>query len=92
MVHSAPDGLGRLYGTITNTTTKEPVINAEIEITGAGIPKAHTNEHEKYRCHNVATGIYQIQISKQGFQTLTLQKEIVDDGDTEMNVELVPEV
>ena len=92
VVHSATDGLGRLYGTITNTTTKEPVINAEIEITGAGIPKAHTNEHEKYRCHNVATGIYQIQISKQGFQTLTLQKEIVDDGDTEMNVELVPEV
>jgi len=56
------------------------------------ISKAHTNEQGKYRCHNVAIGIYQIQISKQGFQIITMQKEIVDNGNTEMNVELVPEV
>ena len=36
--------------------------------------------------------IYQIKISKQGYQTITLQKEIVDNGDTEINVELVPVV
>ena len=92
VVHSATDGPGRLYGTITNATTKEPLLNAEIEITGAGIPKAHSNEQGKYRTHNVAIGIYEIKISKQGFQTITQQKEIVDDGDTQMNVELVPEV
>ena len=92
VVHSATDGLGRLYGTITNATTKEPIFNTEIEITGAGIPKAHSNEQGKYRTHNVAIGIYEIKISKQGFQTITQQKEIVDDGDTQMNVELVPEV
>jgi len=89
---SATDGLGRITGVITNAATKEPVLNAEIEITGTDIPKAHTDAEGKYRSRNVATGIYEVSISKQGYQTATVSKEIIDDGNTAMNVELTATV
>ncbi len=87
---SATDGLGRITGIITNAATKEPILNAEVEITGINLPKAYTSSEGKYRSRNVAIGIYDISISKQGFQTVTLSKEIIDDGDTLLDMELVP--
>ena len=89
---TATDGIGRITGIIVNSATKEPILNAEIEIIGTNIPKAFTDAQGKYRSRNVGIGIYEIHISKQSYETITLSKEIIDEGDTHLDMELVASV
>lgn len=88
---SDTDGLGRAVGTITNSANGQAIHNAVIEIVGENIPKVRSKPDGKFRTHNVDTGVRQFLISKPGFTSVTVSKEIVDEGDTELNVGLNPE-
>lgn len=87
---SASDGLGRLVGLITSSETKEAIPNVGVEIVDAGVPVFYTNAEGKYRSRNVDVGNYQVRIDKSGFQPVSLSVEVMDDGDTLKNIELIP--
>ena len=87
---SASDGLGRLTGLITNATTKELVANAQVEVIDANIPNIYSDSTGKFRSRNVIVGTYKIRISKSGFQPVEVPVEVVDDGDTPLDVALAP--
>jgi hypothetical protein len=87
---SATDGLGRLAGLITSVATQVPIANVEVELVDAGIPTVYSNAEGRYRSRNVSIGIYKINVKKPGFKTVETSVEIIDDGDTLLDVELTP--
>lgn len=87
---SATDGLGRLSGLITHSITKEALANVGVEILDAGIPVCYTNTEGKFRSRNVDVGNYEVRIDKLGFRPVTMSVEVVDDGETLKNIELIP--
>lgn len=87
---SATDGLGRLTGLVTSSVTKEAIANVGVEILDAGVPVCYTSTEGKYRSRNVDVGNYQVRIGKSGFQPVEVSVEIVDDGDTLLDIMLTP--
>ncbi|MGE0078445.1 MAG: carboxypeptidase-like regulatory domain-containing protein [Bacteroidales bacterium] len=87
---SASDGLGRLSGLVTNSETKEAIPNVGVEIVDAGIPVCYTSTDGKFRSRNVDVGNYEVRVDKSGFRPVTMSVEVMDDGDTLKNIELIP--
>lgn len=87
---SATDGLGRAKGTIKDPNGN-PILNVEVETIGENIPKAKSDADGKFRTRNMTTGIKQFRFRKPGFADLIVSKEIVDDGDTTLDVTMKPD-
>jgi hypothetical protein len=83
------DGIGRAVGTIT--AAGEPVGAATVTYKDAGIAVVHTKPDGSYRARNIEIGLHTLVISKPGYHTAEVQVEIVDDGDTVVDVELEKE-
>lgn len=86
---SATDGIGRAKGKV-----KDPNGNAikgvEVEALSANVAKSHSNAEGNYRTQNLNTGNHQFRFRKNGYVDLIVSKEIVDDGDTTLDVTLQP--
>jgi len=86
---SATDGLGRAKGKIKDPSGN-PIKGVEVEAVGAGVAKSHSNAEGNFRTRNLDTSNHQFKFSKPGWQTLIVSKEIVDDGDTLLDVTMQP--
>jgi len=83
------DGIGRAVGTIT--ASGEPLSGATVSYKDAGVPVVHTKHDGTYRARNVAIGPYTLVVSKHGYHTAEVSIDVIDDGDTLVDVELEKE-
>ncbi len=82
------DGLGRIIGTIKLKVVGTPIADAILHVEDGGINDAHSKNDGTFRTNNLVVGIYTITITKPGYKTLTLQVEIIDEGDTVLDAEM----
>lgn len=87
---SATDGLGRAKGKITNASTGQPIPQAEVEAMGTDTAKVKSDDQGNYRTKNVTIGSHPFRFSKPGFADITIEKEIIDDGDTPLDAAMQP--
>jgi Carboxypeptidase regulatory-like domain len=81
------DGLGKIIGTITHNGN--PLSGATIEILNTDLPVANTKADGIFRTNNIATGIYLVQITRDGFEPQKIEVDIIDEGSTLLNVALI---
>lgn len=85
------DGLGRTFGTVKDGAgTGLPAVqivakNADSQIIWSG----KTSGEGKWRTKNIAVGMYHLTFTKPGYAPTDISHEILDDGDTEVEVVLV---
>jgi hypothetical protein len=83
----APTHKLSLKGTVTNKETKEPLLDVIVTIPELK-EKAETTEHGNYQFKNLKRGSYKIEFQREGYKTITLTTEILDNRTTELNVEI----
>lgn len=88
--NSSNDGLGRVLGTVT--ANGKPLADVHGAFVNNGIAGFNSNNEGRFRSRNADVGVYTLRFTKQGYQPVEQQVEIVDDGDTVVNIELTPEV
>jgi hypothetical protein len=87
---SASDGLGRARGIITSSVGGVPVINAVFEFPEEGVASRKSKDGGNFLSVNVRTGSRLWRVTHPDFQTKEGNIDIVDDGDTSLNVDLDP--
>jgi hypothetical protein len=84
----AQTGVGKLAGVITDATTKEPLIGANVVIVGTELGAA-TNIDGKYFVLNIVPGTYDVKISFVGYTPKVIQNVRIVAGITyELNADL----
>jgi hypothetical protein len=81
------DGMGRLLGNISFNGT--PLPDVTVKFLNENLALSHSKNDGKYRCRNVSIGQYSVEYTKDGYTTVERQVEIVDDGDTLLDLEMV---
>lgn len=86
------DGKGVLTGLVINSATGLPVNGALIHVIDGNIDDAHSKADGSYRMHRLPIGTYKVRISKEDFETAEIKVEIIDEGDTTLNIKVQPSV
>ena len=83
--------LGRLKGTITDSTSNNTLVGANVYIKGTALG-ASTNIEGEYIINEIPSGMYTIKVSYIGYSTKNHDVTIFDNKTTLFDVQLVPEV
>ena len=84
-------GQGRLRGKVTDLQTGEPLIGANVMITGTSFGAA-TDVNGNYEIRNLNAGVYEVKASYVGYQSiLTSNVRVTTDLATDMNFQLPSE-
>src|SRR5262245_47493795 len=76
-----------LTGVITDSKTNEPLVGANV-ILASSKKAALTNEHGKYTFLNLRPGIYTLQISYIGYESMVLEVKIENEKTKTFNTKL----
>ena len=82
---------GRIKGTITDSTSNNTLIGANVYIKGTALG-ASTNFEGEYIINDIPAGSYTIKVSYIGYTAKTYDVNIVDNKTTLLDIQLVPEV
>ncbi|WP_066830261.1 TonB-dependent receptor domain-containing protein [Rufibacter ruber] len=86
----APQGAGRITGTVVDSTTSKPVEFATIALinaaTGKTVDGTVTDEKGRFALTKVANGTYTLSISFIGYDTKELKKVTISAADQEANL------
>ena len=81
---------GKITGTITDKSTGDPLIGANIVIVGTGLGAA-TDVDGVFFIINIPSGNYQVEISYMGYQTVTVKNvDVIQDITTDLNLKMEP--
>jgi len=78
---------GRIEGKVTDATTDEPLVGANVYLEGTSIGTA-TNIEGQYIIPNLSAGFYTLKVSYIGYEPKTIQVELKNDQHIEENIEL----
>ncbi len=82
---------GKIKGTVTDLSSGEPLVGANILVVGTSFGAA-TDVSGEYRISNLDAGVYEVKASYIGYQTITVSNIRVNaDLTTELNFELPAE-
>jgi hypothetical protein len=87
---SDSDGIGRAAGTIIDSVSGLPVVNAVIDYTDVAVSSKKSKELGAYKSANVPVGSHHIKVTHPGHQPFEADINIVDEGDTPLNISLIP--
>ncbi|MFI5218678.1 MAG: hypothetical protein ACHQNT_04245 [Bacteroidia bacterium] len=83
---SATDGFGKATGLIRHNGT--PIFDAAFELIGTNIPIARSNADGRYKTRKTPIGHYQARITSAGLPEQIVELDIVDDGDTNLDLDI----
>jgi hypothetical protein len=82
---------GKIKGRITDSQSGEPLIGANVVVTGTSFGAA-TDVNGEFLILNLSPGVYELRASFIGYQTMTLNNiRVYEDLTTESNFQLPPE-
>ncbi|MBI3962995.1 MAG: carboxypeptidase regulatory-like domain-containing protein, partial [Deinococcus sp.] len=83
---------GSISGTVTASNTSAPVAGATVRLARAGTPiTTTTNDSGNYERGDLEPGTYSIEVSKDGYQTTTINEVVVnEDEDVVRDIVLTP--
>jgi hypothetical protein len=87
---SDSDGIGRAAGMIKDGVSGLPIINAVIDFTDVEVSSKKSKELGAYKSANVAIGMHHIKVVHPGHQDFETDINIVDEGDTPLDITLNP--
>jgi hypothetical protein len=88
---SASDGIGRAAGIITDSVSGTPIDNAVVDFTDVEVNSRQSHDGGIYRTTNVPIGMRHIKVVHPGHAIFEADVNIVDEGDTPLNISLNPE-
>lgn len=88
---SASDGIGRAAGTIVDSVSGLPVPNAIVDYTDVDVNSRRSLADGQYRSSNVPIGMHHLKVVHPGHLPFEADINIVDEGDTPLNITLSPE-
>ena len=86
-VNSATDGKGRILGVIREAGTGTVLIDATVEVLNTNVPIAK-NKADGFKTQRMDIGNKQVRVSFPGKTAQTININVVDAGDTMLNVDL----
>lgn len=84
-------GQGTIQGVVTDSLTNDPLVGANIYLSGTSIGTAVNNEGE-YRITRIPYGQYSVRISYIGYKPKEISLNINSDNVFELNVQLVQDI
>jgi hypothetical protein len=87
---SATDGIGRAAGTIMDSVSGLPVNGAVVDFTDVQVNSRQSHDGGLYRTTNVPIGTHHLKVVHSGHQVFETDISIVDEGDTPLNISLIP--
>lgn len=84
------DGKGLLVGWVKNAHTDLPERGVCVHVIDAKLDDAYTKLDGSYRSKYLPIGTYKVRFSKADFEPLELKIDVLDKGDTTLNVSLTP--
>lgn len=85
-----PKGMGAISGYVTDAASGEPLIGANVVISGSTIGSA-SDVNGKYYIPNLGAGNYNIQVSNIGYSTKNLNVMIKEKHNAKLNIPLIAE-
>jgi hypothetical protein len=88
---SDSDGIGRAAGIISDGVSGLPIYNAVVDYTDVAVNSRKSQVDGAYRSANVPVGTHHIKVVHPGHTPFEADINIVDEGDTPLNISLIPE-
>lgn len=82
---------GKMSGVITDSTSNDPLVGANVYLTGTSLG-ASSNIEGEYTINNIPVGKHTARISYIGYKTKDIEVEIFDNKTLAYDIQIVPEV
>jgi hypothetical protein len=87
-VNSATDGKGRILGVVRDAMTTQFLADAAVEVLNTNVAVAKSKVDVTFKTQRMDIGTKQVRITYPGKTEKIININVIDDGDTTLNVDL----